>query len=133
MANWYDNVPAPMDADGREVPLDTRELVLMGKRREVYSYEYAPATKRWFVLFVDSRITGEVRDCTLPDSTLPDSWDKLEEDAAKGACGYFGMDSAPDCKGCPARGSRLSDGCNATVARDIVRRAKALTEVVSND
>ena len=35
MANWYDNIPAPVDANGREVPLDTRELVLDGKVFEV--------------------------------------------------------------------------------------------------
>lgn len=28
MADWYDNVPAPTDANGEPVPLDTREMTL---------------------------------------------------------------------------------------------------------
>lgn len=123
MANWYDNVPAPLDANGREVPLDTRELVCGGEVSAVKEIGYK--LHNWVV-----RVVGEEDFEFLHDCTLPDSWERLEEDAAKGlCCEYFGMGDAPDCKGCPAYENRLSCGCSITMAQDIVRRAKALAGV----
>lgn len=55
----------------------------------------------------------------------PDSWDKLEKDACKSQCSYFGFDCKP-CKGCPADGRGIS--CREAVGRDIIKRAKALSE-----
>ena len=52
----------------------------------------------------------------------PDSWDRLEEDAEKDPCGYFGFDGEETCGKCPASGKN----CEQTMALDIVRRAKAL-------
>ena len=52
-----------------------------------------------------------------------DSWERLEEDAGKGACDYFGHRD-DECCGCPASGK----GCEETMARDLVRRARALAE-----
>ena len=54
----------------------------------------------------------------------PDSWERLEEDAGKGACDYFGHEDDMVCRGCPASGK----GCEETMARDLVRRARALAE-----
>lgn len=120
MANWYGNVPAPVDANGREVPLDTRELAFDGERREVYCFIYNIGRGCWSV--------GFKRSCgaALSACTLPDSWERLEEDARSGLCEYFGMGDAEDCKECPAYGDRLSTSCNSVMARDIIRRAKAL-------
>lgn len=56
----------------------------------------------------------------------PDSWERLEEDAAKSDCDYFGRD-ASDCDRCPARESTLS--CGQSKSLDIIRRAKALAGV----
>ena len=47
MANWYDNVPAPTDRDGRKVPLGTRELVYKGETREVWGIAYNVALGLW--------------------------------------------------------------------------------------
>lgn len=55
-----------------------------------------------------------------------DSWERLEEDAAKSDCDYFGRD-ASDCDRCPARESTLS--CGQSKSLDIIRRAKALAGV----
>lgn len=56
----------------------------------------------------------------------PDSWERLEEDAEKEACDYFGVECDDDygCSGCP----HLHEGrdCTIDMQADLVRRAKAL-------
>ena len=128
MANWYDNVPAPVDSNGREVPLDTRELLFDGKRSRVMCYLYGPATLKWYVEFAGVGERPHLSACTLPDS-----WERLEEDSSNGLCEYFGMGDAEDCKGCPAYGDRLSIPCSSVMARDIIRRAKALSGVADDE
>lgn len=59
----------------------------------------------------------------------PDSWERLEVDAGKGACGYFGSEYC-ECGGCP---HEMDPDCNVVMARDIVRRAKALAGVVGDE
>lgn len=59
----------------------------------------------------------------------PESWERLEEDAAKGACAYFGSDPC-ECGGCP---HDMDPDCNAVMALDIVRRAKALAGVGADE
>lgn len=64
----------------------------------------------------------------------PDSWGRLEEDAAKGVCEYAGAERKPGtinvytCCGC--RFDKDSDGptCDKQMAHDLVSRAKALAE-----
>lgn len=55
----------------------------------------------------------------------PDSWERLEEDAEKNPCDYFGFDWEETCGKCPASGKN----CEQTMARDLVRRAKKLAGV----
>ncbi len=59
----------------------------------------------------------------------PDSWEQLEEDAAKEPCDYFGVECDDDkgCSGCP----HLHEGrdCAIDLQADIVRRAKELAGV----
>lgn len=55
----------------------------------------------------------------------PDSWEKLEKDACKSECNYFGFYGKP-CEGCPAVGRDIN--CREVVGRDIIKRAKALSE-----
>jgi len=54
-----------------------------------------------------------------------DSWERLEEDAEKDPCGYFGFDGEETCGKCPASGKN----CEQTMARDLVRRCRALAGV----
>lgn len=124
MANWYDNVPAPVDANGREVPLDTRALVFDGKVFGVGGLQYRNVECAWV-----ADLVGFASKVPLDSCTLPDSWERLEKDSRSGLCEYFGMGDAEDCKGCPACGDRLSTGCSSVMARDIIRRAKALAGV----
>lgn len=111
MANWFDNVPVPMDANGCVVPLDTKELVYRGETLEVYGLVYGTRFKRWFVEL------GEFGGVSLSRCTIPDSWESLEEDSEKAPRDYV-----------EGRGIEVgSDGRVAAMARDIVRRAKALS------
>lgn len=79
MADWFDNVPVPMDANGCVVPLDTKELVYRGETREVYGFTYSIRLRIWFVEF------GEFGDIHLGACTMPDSWERLEEGLKKDA------------------------------------------------
>lgn len=58
--------------------------------------------------------------------TRPDSWERLEEDAEKDACDYFGEECDDDkgCSGCPH--FHKERDCTIDVQADLVRRAKAL-------
>ena len=55
---------------------------------------------------------------------MPDSWERMEEDAGKDPCSYFGFDGEEPCGKCPASGKN----CEQTMARDLVRRCRALAE-----
>lgn len=59
----------------------------------------------------------------------PDSWERLERDAEKSICDYFGSSSSPGslCEdGCPGLNSPVS--CGVLMKLDLIRRAKALAE-----
>ena len=55
---------------------------------------------------------------------VADTWERLEEDAENDPCGYFGFDGEETCGKCPAS----EKNCEQTMARDLVRRARALAE-----
>lgn len=57
--------------------------------------------------------------------TRPDSWERLEEDASKDTCVYFGGTGHFDCGECSSGGVN----CFRRMKLDIVRRAKALAGV----
>lgn len=67
--------------------------------------------------------------CSLLTHNEPDSWERLERDAEKSICDYFGSSSSPDslCEdGCPGLNSPVS--CGVLMKLDLIRRAKALAE-----
>ena len=66
MANWFDNVPTPTDANGHVVPLGTKELVYGGETLEVYGFDYSTTLKDWFVEF-EGRGDILLGACTMPD------------------------------------------------------------------
>lgn len=133
MTNWYDSVPAPLDSNGRMVPLDTRELVLDGERLSVMCYLYGPSNRKWYVEFAGVDEQRHLNTCTLPDS-----WEKLERDVRDTrdvrwslvSCRYYCHDTEDSCVGCPARSE---DNCENAVLVDIVRRAKALAGVTDGE
>lgn len=134
MTNWCDNVLAPVDSNGRVVPLDTRELVYRGETHEVYGFSFdynaRHGRRNWSAVFENNDVIR------LNACTMPDSWEMLEEDTKNaesgGSCGYFGREDKPCNESCPGF-KGLTTPCSAIALEDAVRRAKALAGVSEND
>ncbi len=133
MTNWYDNIPFPVDADGRVVPLDTKVLYdANGNKVDITSFTFRcdahGCWAYWEVFSPDVR--GEDGMLYVDGLHLapPDSWERLERDTAKDPCGYFDKkrDGGDRCLGCPAY---ESEACATVMAKDVIRRAKALAGV----
>lgn len=78
-------IELPRDAEGREIPLDTRVLYdLNGKKVEVASYECSTWSHQWFVHFTGGGTVYAADDCLL---NPPDSWEKLMDDLDRAANG----------------------------------------------
>lgn len=123
LLSWAKDVHAPVDADGEAVQLTTE--VMYGEDGREYkgsscrSFIWSRERGRWYFGVADG--SHEVASLHLH---RPDSWERLEEDAAKGTCDYFGCNS---CLKCPSF-NHASHSCDKARAQDIVRRAKALAE-----
>lgn len=114
MANWCDNIHAPTDANGCVVPLDTKELVYKGETLDVYGFFYNIKLEDWFVEFL------EYDSVRIGACTMPDSWEKLEEDARKTPSEYI-----------EERGITVErNGRVATMTSDILLRAKTLAGLI---
>lgn len=123
-------VELPKDAEGREIPLDTKVLYNSGgDAYEVACYVYAVrqtiSRRIWDAKMLDDTI----RYTTSLYLTPPDSWEKLEEDLGRGAdalnyevCAYFGK-SACDCSSCIAD---KGETCERVAMRDIADRIRKL-------
>lgn len=60
----------------------------------------------------------------------PDSWEKLEEDAKRQSCWYFGMDrTAASCDDCPHGWAQTGRACWRNARLDILARAKKLAGI----
>lgn len=118
--------PAPkvLDADGVEIKAgDTVWVDGVSESCEVAKVESGIVQ----VQYDD----GDTFECCSSDLTheQPDSWERLERDAEKSICDYFGSSSSPDslCEdGCPGLNSPVS--CGVLMKLDLIRRAKALAE-----
>lgn len=115
--SWAQGVPAPVDADGEAVPLDTEVLYREdGGKCKVAYWAYYPDEKDGWTAVSD--VMGTKRAC-VPKTlhlTPPDSWEKLEEDAKLAPRAYLekrGMN--------PEKTERV-----ASMMADLVSRAKAL-------
>lgn len=124
--------PAPkvLDADGVEIKVgDT--VYGIGRNQHLYEiidpHHIDPEVGEAFSVRCYDRDESEECHCRpeLLTHTLPDSWERLEDDAAKEPCDYFGFEDKPcdDGAGCPA--NKLGN-CSKLKASDIIRRAKAL-------
>lgn len=101
-------ITLPRDAEGREIPLDTKVLYDGdGNAKEVQAFDYSPVESIWRVLLLGDFILFLTYDMHL---TPPDSWEKLLDDldnAAKGGdnaeCCYMrrdGIEVGTQCPGC---------------------------------
>ena len=113
-------------ADGK--PLREGEMVYHIESGDEFTVmgvdaESGDAHVRWGYDFEDK--SGSIAAKLLThERPVADTWERLEEDAEKDPCSYFGFDGEETCGKCPASGK----GCEQTMARDLVRRAKALAE-----
>ena len=122
-------IQLPKDADGREIPLDTKVLYdKEGNKREVSSYVFVPSTAFWAVEFesINSRYYA-TEDFKL---TPPDSWEKLEEDldrCIKGdsLCPYYSPSGK--CSTC-IFDSKSPCHCDSLALEDIKKRIRKLRE-----
>lgn len=130
------NIESPKDAEGREIPLDTRRLYdENGEKKTVLWFEYSPTLKHWTVV-PDEGLN--VATCASSVSHLyltpPDSWEKLEEDIRRIGtddctwfCGY--ANENPVENACPDsckffKGDKIT--CRKKLADDIVSRIRKL-------
>ena len=118
--SWAKDAPVPRDADGKIVPLGTEKLYTDdGEMVRVDSICHG--ARPWRVKRMQSDKTYWLDSLHLH---RPDSWERLEEDAAKGICDYFDHSSCLKCPGF----NHAGHSCDKARAQDIVRRAKALAE-----
>lgn len=123
------NIESPKDAEGREIPLDTRRLYdENGEKKTVLWFEYSPTLKHWTVV-PDEGLN--VATCASSVShfylTPPDSWEKLLGDIDKcvvenSICMYCSKDGT--CKNCALRNE--SSACSTKVLGDILGRISKL-------
>lgn len=124
------SIELPKDAEGREIPLDTK--VLYNRHGDVYEvacYVYAVRQTISRRIWDAKMLDGTIRYTTSLYLTPPDSWEKLEEDLGRGAdalnyeaCAYFGK-SACDCSSCVAD---KGETCESVAMRDIADRIRKL-------
>lgn len=135
---WADGVPAPVDADGTVVPLDTKVMYThTGKKIELSEFDLFHSVLSGGFVWRAIRNTGHgVNDLRLSCLHLrrPDTWEKLEEDVDRyddesSVCAYYNRPTG-ECIGCPAIDAKICD--KEVVIRDVMRRAKALAERDAN-
>lgn len=123
------NIELPRDAEGREIPLDTK--VLYDKKnnafRKVLYFTFRPNSGNngaWTVVFENKR---EMLVSKLYLKAT-DNWDKLEEDLdrcseAGSSCFYFSKDGT--CRNCTLYDGSSND-CISQVYEDIKNRIRIL-------
>lgn len=134
MTNVMTNqISLPKDAEGREIPLDTKVLYNEdGKCLKVNHFTYSvvqtmPGLK-WGVVFMNCRY-DYCSSFYLTPPESPDTWEKLEEDLDRGVgaldyevCAYF-RKTPCECPSCIAGNSR---SCEQVFMRDVASRIRKL-------
>ena len=127
-------IELPKDAEGREIPLDTKVLYNEdGKcfkiNRFTYSVVQTMPGLKWGVVFMDCQYDYCSSFYLTPPET-PDSWEKLEEDLGKIAnhqtevvCPYYDRE-IKDCEGCKLEGYGCS--CSHAFLKDVMARIRKL-------
>lgn len=127
-------IQLPKDADGREIPLDTKVLYGSGgTARNIVYWVYtvdSDLEKEWGDCWRAVTDAGRKLDAELMYLTEPDSWEKLEEDLGKIAnhqtevvCPYYDRE-IKDCEGCKLEGYDCS--CSHAFLKDVMARIRKL-------
>lgn len=129
------NIELPKDADGREIPLDTKVLYdRYGFKNLVKSFMYViridTCTGIWRVKFTVGTSLFAVSDMHLAE---PDSWEKLDEDLyAVEVCGDSPDLEDPVCAYAHNIGKKCAEcklyagDCTVNMCKDIVSRVNKL-------
>ena len=123
-------VELPKDAEGREIPLDTKVLYNSGgDAYEVACYVYAVRQTISRRIWDAKMLDGTIRYTTSLYLTPPDSWEKLEEDIRRTDtddcawfCGY--ANENPVENACP-------DSCKFFNGDEITCRKKLADDILS--
>ena len=124
-------ITLPKDAEGREIPLDTKVLYDEdGRELEVDRFTYlvtqSMAELKWGFVLKDCRANY----CSSFYLTPPDSWEKLEKDLGNGAdgatpfCSYAGNEICA-CSKCRFGSARKCTRRIFTDIRDRVRKLRS--------
>lgn len=127
-------IQLPKDAEGREIPLDTKVLYGSGgTARNIVYWVYtvdSDLEKEWGNCWRAVTDAGRKLDPELMYLTEPDSWEKLEEDLGKIAnhhtevvCPYYDRE-IKDCEGCKLEGYDCS--CSHAFLKDVMARISKL-------
>jgi hypothetical protein len=127
-------IQLPKDAEGREIPLDTKVLYGSGgTARNIVYWVYtvdSDLEKEWGNCWRAVTDAGRKLDPELMYLTEPDSWEKLEEDLGKIAnhqtevvCPYYDRE-IKDCEGCKLEGYDCS--CSHAFLKDVMARIRKL-------
>lgn len=137
-------ITLPKDAEGREIPLDTKALYGMdGEGLNVRHFEFNPISGEWIISALKDGPSNWVdvyrspQNVHLEKPAPPDSWEKLLEDldnAAKGGdnaeCLYSrreGVAAGSQCYGCKLyRSDYGSLECEYLAYGDIAERIRKL-------
>lgn len=124
------NVELPKDAEGKEVPLDTKTLYdEYGNQCDVakFTYDLSGETtdSKWTIEYKN----GVRRFVSQMYLTQPDSWKKLEEDldrciSGNDSCSYFSKSGM--CCDCTIGLSRIDYRCDSSVFNSIKERIRKL-------
>lgn len=127
-------IQLPKDADGREIPLDTKVLYGSGgTARNIVYWVYtvdSDLEKEWGNCWRAVTDAGRKLDAELMYLTEHDSWEKPEEDLGKIAnhqtevvCPYYDRE-IKDCEGCKLEGYDCS--CSHAFLKDVMARIRKL-------
>ena len=129
------SIELPKDAEGREIPLDTK--VLYDRHGDVYEvacYVYAVRQTISRRIWDAKMLDGTIRYTTSLYLTPPDSWEKLEDDLNRvvenndafyeASCAYMNQSGAV-CNGCRLHG-RHTRNCTEEMFKDVVSRIRKL-------
>ena len=124
-------IELPKDAEGREIPLDTKEIYdENGNEWRVEHIEYDPRDHGWRFLVSKDKFRGffYARYVYLEKPAPPDSWEKLEEDLDRcivesDICWYYSPSG--QCVDC-AISDNETRGCTSIALGDIKERIRKL-------
>ena len=129
-------ITLPRDAEGREIPLDTKVLYDKdNKGHRVLNYIFSTTTGKWIADF-ETEIASELHATECFSLTPPDSWKRLLDDLDNAAeeasnnyvnapcCAWFNSGNR-GCADCPADESP-NDSCNVQLVKNIAARIRSL-------